>query len=83
MAKNRGEANQLPSSVPQALPVLPLRNSVFFPHQVTQLSIGREGSIKVIEEALRDEGFVVIVAQIDGGIEGPTEKDIYWVCTLA
>ena len=83
MAKNRGEANQLPSSVPQALPVLPLRNSVFFPHQVTQLSIGREGSIKVIEEALRDEGFVVIVAQIDGGIEGPTEKDIYWVGTLA
>ena len=83
MAKNRGEANQLPSSVPQALPVMPLRNSVFFPHQVTQLSIGREGSIKVIEEALRDEGFVVIVAQIDGGIEGPTEKDIYWVGTLA
>ena len=83
MAKNRGEANQLPSSVPQALPVLPLRNSVFFPHQVTQLSIGREGSIKVIEEALRDEGFVVIVSQIDGGIEGPTEKDIYWVGTLA
>jgi len=83
MAKNSGEANQLPSSVPQALPVLPLRNSVFFPHQVTQLSIGREGSIKVIEEALRDEGFVVIVAQIDGGIEGPTEKDIYWVGTLA
>ena len=83
MAKNRSEASQLPSSVPQALPVLPLRNSVFFPHQVTQLSIGREGSIKVIEEALRDEGFVVIVAQIDGGIEGPTEKDIYWVGTLA
>jgi ATP-dependent Lon protease len=71
------------SKVPQAVAVLPLRNSVFFPRQVMPLSIGRESSIMVVEEALKDEGHVVIVAQTDGNIEKPTEKDIYWFGTLA
>jgi ATP-dependent Lon protease len=70
-------------SVPQAMAVLPLRNSVFFPHQVMPLSIGRESSIKVLEEALKEDGLLVIVAQTDGTVEKPTEKDIYWVGTLA
>ncbi|MEO8167591.1 MAG: endopeptidase La, partial [bacterium] len=71
------------TKVPQALAVLPLRNSVFFPHQVMPLSIGRDSSIKVVEEALKDDGHVVIVAQTDGSIESPTEKDIHWTGTLA
>jgi ATP-dependent Lon protease len=71
------------SNVPQVKPLLPLRNSVFFPRQVMPLSVGRESSIKVVEEALKDEGLVVIVAQTDGSIEKPTEKDIHWVGTLA
>ncbi len=71
------------SKVPQALAVLPLRNSVFFPRQVLPLSIGRESSIKVIEEALKDDSLVVIVAQTDGSVEKPSEKDIYWVGTAA
>ena len=83
MAKSRKETAVEKSSVPQALPVLPLRNAVFFPHQVTPLSVGRASSIRAIEEAVRDEGFLVIVAQTDGGTEAPKEKDIHWVGTLA
>jgi ATP-dependent Lon protease len=83
MAKNRRETALTKSPVPQALPVLPLRNAVFFPHQVTPLSVGREASIKAIEEAARDEGFLVVVAQTDGEVESPREKDIHWVGTLA
>ncbi len=71
------------SKVPQAIAVLPLRNSVFFPRQVMPLSIGRESSIKVVEEALREDSLVVVVAQTDGKIEKPTEKDIFWVGTAA
>ncbi len=71
------------TKVPQAMPVLPLRNSVFFPRQVMPLSIGREASIIGVEEALKDEGHVVIVAQTDGTIDKPTEKDIHWFGTLA
>jgi ATP-dependent Lon protease len=72
-----------PSSVPRAVAVLPLRNAVFFPRQVTPLTVGRESSIKAVEEALKDDGALVIVAQTDGNIENPAEKDIYWVGTLA
>jgi ATP-dependent Lon protease len=83
MARNHSEKTMTKSLVPRALPVLPLRNAVFFPHQVTPLSVGREASIKAIEEAARDEGLIVIVAQTDGEVEAPSEKDIYWVGTLA
>jgi ATP-dependent Lon protease len=83
MAKNRSETTMTKSTVPQALPVLPLRNAVFFPHQVTPLSVGRGASIRAIEEAARDEGLIVVVAQTDGDVETPSEKDIYWVGTLA
>jgi ATP-dependent Lon protease len=71
------------SAVPRVLPVLPLRNSVFFPQQVLPLSVGRESSLKVIDEALKEEGHLVLVAQTDGSVEQPNEKDIYWVGTLA
>ena len=83
MARNRSETGLKRSPVPQALPVLPLRNAVFFPHQVTPLSVGREASIRAIEEAARDEGHIVVVAQTDGEVESPKEKDIYWVGTLS
>ncbi len=80
----RAEESRIPrSTVPQAIAVLPLRNSVFFPRQVMPLAVGRESSIKVVEEAVRDESEIVIVAQIDGSIEKPTEKDIHWVGTFA
>jgi ATP-dependent Lon protease len=82
--KAKQKANLMTKSkVPQAHAVLPLRNSVFFPRQVLPLSVGRESSIRVVEEALKDDGHVVIVAQTDGNIEAPTEKDIHWVGTLA
>jgi ATP-dependent Lon protease len=83
MARNRSETAMTKSTVPQALPVLPLRNAVFFPHQVTPLSVGRGASIRAIEEAARGEGLIVVVAQTDGEVETPSEKDIYWVGTLA
>ena len=83
MARSRKETAVVKSSVPQAMPVLPLRNAVFFPHQVTPLSVGRGPSIRAIEEAVRDEGYLVIVAQTDGATEAPKEKDIHWVGTLA
>ena len=71
------------SAVPRALPVLPLRNSVVFPHQVSPLAVGRDRSKLVIEEAQKDEGHLVLVSQADESVETPTERDIFWVGTLA
>lgn len=71
------------SAIPQAVAVMPLRNAVFFPHQVMPLTVGRESSVKVVEDALKDDGMIAIVAQTDGSIEKPSEQDIHWVGTLA
>ncbi len=83
MARKREDAALIRSTVPQVMPVLSLRNSVYFPHQVMPLSVGREGSIRVVEEAAKEDGLLVIVAQTDAAVERPGEKDIYWVGTLA
>ena len=77
------EQRQGTSAVPRVLPVLPLRNAVVFPHQVSPLAVGRERSKLVIEEAQKDEGYLVLVSQTEGAVETPTEKDIFWVGTLA
>ncbi len=77
------EKSLSPSTVPRAIAVLPLRNAVFFPRQVTPLTVGRETSIRAVDEGLKDDGAIVIVAQTDANTESPTEKDIYWVGTLA
>jgi ATP-dependent Lon protease len=72
-----------PSSIPRAVPVLPLRNSVFFPHQVMPLSVGREGSVRAVDQAVQDDSMIVIVAQRDGAVERPGEADVYLFGTLA
>ncbi len=77
------EKSLSPSPIPRAVAVLPLRNAVFFPRQVSPLTVGRESSIRAVEESLKDDGAIVIVAQTDGAIEAPTERDIYWFGTLA
>src|SRR5512140_2725335 len=83
MARSQKQPSLAPTSVPQVMPILPLRNAVFFPHQVTPLSVGRESSVKVVEEATNEESLLVIVAQTDPDVEKPTERDIQWVGTLA
>ena len=80
---NRKEKSMTSPSIPRAMPVLPLRNSVLFPHQVTPLSVGREASIQVLEEAMKEEGLLVMVAQKDGSVEKPAETDLYEVGTVA
>ena len=83
MARIKSEATVSPSQIPRAVAILPLRNAVLFPRQVLPLSVGRETSIKAVEDAAKDDGLVAVVAQTDGAMESPTERDIYWVGTLA
>jgi ATP-dependent Lon protease len=83
MAQKEQENTQSASPVPRAVAVLALRNTVFFPRQVVPLTVGREVSVKAIEEAAKDDGMLAIVAQNDESVERPSEKDIHWVGTLA
>lgn len=64
-------------------PVMPLRNTVLFPQQVIPIYIGRERSLKLINELEAKKRYIVVVAQEDGSIEDPKPKDLYSYGTLA
>ena len=58
-------------------PVLPLRDIVVFPHMVVPLFVGREKSIKALEEVMRDEKRIVLLTQIDPAVDDPNAEDVY------
>ncbi|MGA8042439.1 MAG: endopeptidase La [Terracidiphilus sp.] len=62
--------------------VLPVRDTVLFPHAVLPLTVGRESSIQLIE-ALGEERSIVVAAQIDPRLDTPTPADLHTVGTLA
>ncbi len=64
-------------------PVLPLRDIVVFPGMVVPLFVGREKSIKALENVMKDDKKILLVAQKDGSIEDPENKDLYSIGTLA
>ena len=65
-------------------PILPLRNTVLFPHQVIPVYIGREQSLNLIDELPQNgKKTIVVVAQKDGSVELPEESDLYEWGTLA
>ena len=69
--------------IPEALPVVPLRNAVFFPRQVMPLAIGREATLKAVEEAASDSAStIVILAQKDPSVDAPAPSDVYGVGTV-
>ncbi|CUS83453.1 ATP-dependent Lon protease [Candidatus Kryptobacter tengchongensis] len=69
--------------IPEAMSILPLRNSVFFPKQFMPLSVGRESTIKLIEDVSKSGELILIVAQKEPQIEKPTPDDIYHFGTVA
>jgi ATP-dependent Lon protease len=64
------------------IPVLPVRDTVLFPHAVLPLTVGRESSIQLIE-SLGEERTIVVAAQIDPRLDSPKPADMHSVGTLA
>jgi ATP-dependent Lon protease len=69
--------------IPQVLPILPLRNSVFFPGGVLPLAVGRQKTIALIKDAVRDEQVIGVVTQRKAEEEDPRAPDLYTVGTVA
>ncbi len=67
----------------ESYPVMPLRNTVLFPQQVIPIYIGREKSLKLINELPASSKHIVVVAQEDGSIEDPKPDEMYSFGTLA
>jgi ATP-dependent Lon protease len=69
--------------VPEKLPILPLRNNVLFPGVVIPITLGRDKSIKLIQDAYKGSKIIGVVSQKDSSIEEPTYKDLYEIGTVA
>ena len=67
----------------RAYPVLPLRDIVVFPHMIVPLFVGREKSIKALEEVMRSDTFILLATQKNASDDDPATGAIYQVGTLA
>jgi len=70
-------------NVPENLPILPLRNNVLFPGVVIPITIGRDKSIKLIEDAYKGNRTIGVLSQIKTDIEDPESADLNRIGTVA
>ena len=80
------EATKRPPIAPgttRAFPVLPLRDIVVFPHMIVPLFVGREKSIRALEEVMKGDTFILLATQRNAQDDEPDTDDIYRVGTLA
>src|SRR5512146_2901653 len=67
----------------RAYPVLPLRDIVVFPHMIVPLFVGREKSLKALEEVMRTDTFILLATQKNASDDEPATDAIFEVGTLA
>jgi ATP-dependent Lon protease len=65
------------------LPMMPVREMVIFPQQMTPFIVGREGSVRALEEALAGDKRIFLATQHDASVDDPKIEDIYSVGTIA
>ncbi len=71
-----------PIEIPEKLPLLPIRDIVIFPYMILPLFVGRDMSIKAIDDALSGNRMILLVAQKDVNTENPGPPDLYEVGTV-
>src|SRR5207247_7909522 len=76
------EGGGTPGGSTLRIPLLPLRDIIVFPHMVVPLFVGRQKSIKALEEAMNKQKFILLTAQREAKTNDPAEDDIYRVGTL-
>jgi ATP-dependent Lon protease len=77
-----GDPNKREGGSEKGLPILPVRDTVLFPHAVLPLTVGRESSIQLIN-SLGEEKSIVVVAQRDARVDTPQPQDLHAYGTLA
>src|SRR3972149_3884552 len=65
------------------VPMLPIRDVVIFPHMMTPFVVGRESSVRALEEALAGEKKIFLATQHDASVDDPKPNEIYQVGTIA
>ena len=77
-----GSVEDRPLSIPDELPILPLRDTVLFPNSFMALAVARESSIRLIDQAVADGQLVGVFTQREASIEEPKQEDLYPVGTI-
>lgn len=83
IAINEQEDEEEKLVVPDTLPILPLRNTVLFPDVVLPITVGRDKSIKAVNEAYKNDKLIGVLAQNDTEVEDPAVKDLCKIGTVA
>ena len=68
---------------PDCLPMMPIRDVVIFPHMMTPFVVGRESSVRALEEALAGDKRIFLATQHDAAVDEPKPNEIYQVGTIA
>ena len=68
---------------PNLYPVLPLRDIVVFPHMIVPLFVGRDKSVHALEDVMKDDKQILLLAQKNAADDDPTIEDIYTVGTIS
>src|SRR6476646_8147442 len=69
--------------IPDTLPLLPLRNTVLFPGVVLPITVGRDKSIKAVQDAYKGDKLIGVLAQKDPNVEDPQVADLCETGTVA
>jgi len=80
---NEDEAEMNSEETPVELPILPIRNTVLFPGVVIPITVGRDKSIKLIQEAYKSKSLVGVASQKEQSIEDPQFDDLNKIGTIA
>src|SRR5512135_240388 len=67
----------------RALPMMPIRDVVIFPHMMTPFVVGRESSIRALEDALAGDKKIFLATQHDASVDEPKPNEIYQVGTIS
>ena len=78
-SEGEAAAAEVRSNLPEALPILPLRDSVPFPETLTPLAIGQERSMALVNDVLAGNRMLAMVAAREGAPEEPGPDDLYGV----
>src|ERR1051326_5972534 len=77
------DVQQKVHTIPEELPILPVRDAVIFPNAVTPLTVGREASVKLVNDVQQSDGMLVVLTQRDKKVDSPGPSDLYDVGTVS
>src|SRR5215216_6022102 len=70
------------TEMPTELAILPLRDTILFPHAILPLAVARETSVNLVHDAVRERKVIGVITQRDPAVDDPVESDLYRIGTL-